>query len=1151
MGTASPPASPTPRIELLGLPRLILPQGPPHVLERRDAALLALLTLEGATLRARASALLWPDLSEKAARGNLRQRLFRLRAVTGEAFVVAEDALRIAPQAAIDLHDAPALLAADPDACNGALLGSHDYSDNDVLAEWVQAAREGWRQSCRETLAAEASRREAAMQIANALRYAHRIVADDPLQEHGHRRLMRLHYLRGDRSAALAAFGACRDRLRDELGVAPDAETLQLARLIESGSGLPRPAPAPRPVATLRPPRLVGNVSAWRTLALACDTARSALVVGGAGAGKTRLLSDFAASISDAAATFCARPGDAQLPYALLAQVVDGLTARFGAPEPQWAAAELARVAPRLGAAPERRLDHLRFRQALEQALAGWRAAGLALVVLDDLHYADDATLDLLPALIKPASAEERGVVWLMGVRSAEMPAALQAGIEALDERSLLRVTVEPLDPVAIQDLLESLGIDDLDGAAWAPVMARHCGGNPLFLLETLRALLHQKGATAFIDSNQHLPVSSTVQQLIERRLRRLNPGALLLAQVGAVAGQDFTPELAAAVLKRSALEIAGSWAELESAAVLNASGFAHDLVQDATTSATPAPLARLLHLEVARHLQGTGGEPSRLARHWQQAQQWPAAGDAFMQAAIAAEKASQRKLEVELAGEAADCFVKVGEKAREFSARERLIRAAFYVEPFEKQVLRAEQLIELAVSPEQRCIALQVYARILVEDLDNEKVVSAAGESRALAAALGNDTRALVAACIEAWALSRMNRIEEAERLVAKFVPIARARGRDPRAARAMAEFGCALMTCDRVDEADELFSDALQAATALEDWGLCQEVQVHKAWVHNYRGDIREAALGYESARALAPRLGAEAKPTNLTDAILGRFYLELGRCTESLALLESTLAKQRQHANPNQVIVYTAQAALARLHLMFGQPARAASVLTEPGRDAAPTNQRQYFIARARIAIHLGQPAIEFVRQALRAAEREGGALAVLMAQAFLARLLPADEGLAVLMAQAFLARLLPADEGAALASQGCARSQALRLHLTEWPLRLVACDALRRAGDVRHAAYLALELMSHCEHRAPVTFDAPEYGWVASQALREAGDDEAANRALRAAMHWIHAVALPNVPPEFRSSFLERNPVNRAIALAAQRLPDSFGPALQTP
>ncbi len=1134
MGTASPPASPTPRIELLGLPRLILSQGPPHVLERRDAALLALLTLEGATLRARASALLWPDLNEKAARGNLRQRLFRLRAVTGEAFVVAQDALRIAPRAAIDLHDAPALIAADPDACNGALLGSHDYSDNDVLAEWVQAAREGWRQSCRETLAAEASRREAAMRIADALRYAHRIVADDPLHEHGHRRLMRLHYLRGDRSAALAAFGACRDRLRDELGVAPDAETLQLARLIESGSGLPRPAPAPRPVATLRPPRLVGNASAWRTLALACATGRSALVFGDAGAGKTRLLSDFAASISGAAATFCARPGDAQLPYALLAQVVDGLAARFGAPEPPWAAAELARIAPRLGAAPERRLDHLRFRQALEQALAGWRAAGLALVVLDDLHYADEATLDLLPALVKPAvvSAKEPGIVWLMGVRSAEMPAALQAGVDALDERCLLRVTVEPLDLTAIQDLLESLGIDDLDGAAWAPVLARRCGGNPLFLLETLRALLHQQGRAARIDPDQRLPVPGTVQQLIERRLRRLNPAALLLAQVGAVAGQDFTPELAAAVLKRSALEIAGAWAELESAAVLDAAGFAHDLVQDATASATPAPLARLLHLEVARYLETIGGEPSRLARHWQQAQQWQAAGDAFMQAAIAAEKASQRKLEVELAGEAAGCFVKVGDQAREFSARERLIRAAFYVESFENRVRRGEQLIGLAVSPEQRCIALQVHARVLVEDLDNEKVVSAAGESRALAAALGNDSRALMAACIEAWALSRMNRIEEAERLVARFVPIAKARGRDPRAARAMAEFGCALMTCDRADEADALFSDALQAATALEDWGLCQEVQVHKAWVHHYRGDIREAALSYESARALAPRLGAESKPTNLTDAILGRFYLELGRCAESLALLESTLAKQRQHANPNQAIVYTAQAALARLHLMFGQPARAASVLTEPGRDAAPANQRQHFIARARIAIHLGQPAIEFVRQALRAAEREGGAPAVLMVQAF-------------------LARLLPADEGAALASQGCARSQALRLDLAEWPLRLAACDALRRAGDVRHAAGLALELMSHCEHRAPVVFDAPEYGWVASQALREAGDEEGASRALRVAMHWIHTVALPNVPPEFRSSFLERNPVNRALALAAQRLAGSFGPAPQTP
>lgn len=138
------------------------------MLERRDAVLLALLALKGPTLRSRAALLLWPDLDGKAARSNLRQRLCRLHRISAQPLLSADATLRIAGTAAVDLHRARALLAASPDACTGELLGSHDYSDSDTLDAWVQTAREKWRRDRLDALAAEASRHEAAMQIADA-----------------------------------------------------------------------------------------------------------------------------------------------------------------------------------------------------------------------------------------------------------------------------------------------------------------------------------------------------------------------------------------------------------------------------------------------------------------------------------------------------------------------------------------------------------------------------------------------------------------------------------------------------------------------------------------------------------------------------------------------------------------------------------------------------------------------------------------------------------------------------------------------------------------------------------------------------------------------------------------------------------------------
>ena len=73
---------------------------------------------------------------------------------------------------------------------------------------------------------------------------------------------------------------------------------------------------------------------------------------------------------------------------------------------------------PELGAAPAGMMNEARFRQAVVQALAARRAAGLAGLALDDLHFADAASLELLPLLAT-------GLRLALAVRGAEMPVAL------------------------------------------------------------------------------------------------------------------------------------------------------------------------------------------------------------------------------------------------------------------------------------------------------------------------------------------------------------------------------------------------------------------------------------------------------------------------------------------------------------------------------------------------------------------------------------------------------------------------------------------------------------------------------------------------------------------------------------------------------
>ena len=160
-----------------------------------------------------------------------------------------------------------------------------------------------------------------------------------------------------------------------------------------------------RPVTVLRPPRLIGRDREWSAIEHAWQHGRVTIVSGEPGIGKSRLAGDWCAA-SNGCAMFGARPGDARVAYALLARVLRGLVERFGAPNEPWIVAELARFLPELGAAPSTKFQALQMQQAVGQTIAAAAQSGVAGVVIDDLQFADDASLEVLLRLITQGAGQ-------------------------------------------------------------------------------------------------------------------------------------------------------------------------------------------------------------------------------------------------------------------------------------------------------------------------------------------------------------------------------------------------------------------------------------------------------------------------------------------------------------------------------------------------------------------------------------------------------------------------------------------------------------------------------------------------------------------------------------------------------------------------
>ena len=184
-------------LELADLALATRADGSSSALAPRDAVLLAWLALEGPTPRSQLAELLWPLSDPVAARNTLRQRLFHLKRHCGE-LVAGAAALRLADGVEHDLADAEGV------------LGELQFPDAPALDAWLRSQRERRVNSMRRDLERQVRALEDAGELAAALPVAQALLRLDRLSEAAHRHVMRLHYLRGDRAAALLAF----DRLR-------------------------------------------------------------------------------------------------------------------------------------------------------------------------------------------------------------------------------------------------------------------------------------------------------------------------------------------------------------------------------------------------------------------------------------------------------------------------------------------------------------------------------------------------------------------------------------------------------------------------------------------------------------------------------------------------------------------------------------------------------------------------------------------------------------------------------------------------------------------------------------------------------------------------------------------------------------------------
>jgi predicted ATPase len=294
------------------------------------------------------------------------------------------------------------------------------------------------------------------------------------------------------------------------------------------------------------------------------------------------------------------------------------LARRPQAPLPDWARRELARLVPELGeGAPlQGETDKMRLFESLVE-LMRHTADGLGAIVTDDLQYIDTSSMETAGYLLARQAEGMELPRFMAGIRSHELDAQMEQQVQRMVDAGLaVRLHVEPLTGEEVVELVRGLGLAQAD--ALAPHLTRHTGGNPLFVVETLKSLIESGELEARLP--ERLPLSSRVEPVLSRRLKRLSLPALQLARLVAVAKDDFSPELAEEVLGVPPVEVATCWQELLDGQFMRERWFTHDLLYEAVVREIPAPVRRWFHRRVAEALEARSVSPARIAPHWHEA---------------------------------------------------------------------------------------------------------------------------------------------------------------------------------------------------------------------------------------------------------------------------------------------------------------------------------------------------------------------------------------------------------------------------------------------------------------------------------------------------------------------------------------------------
>jgi DNA-binding CsgD family transcriptional regulator/tetratricopeptide (TPR) repeat protein len=519
---------------------------------------------------------------------------------------------------------------------------------------------------------------------------------------------------------------------------------------------------------------------------------RAAFVAGEPGSGKSRLVRELARDVADESAIVLYGDCDGVVgfPYGPFAGALEHLV-RTVEPEVLRAhlgpgGGELTRLLPdlpaRLGELPapvaaDADTERHRLHTAVTDLLVGVSAELPLLLVLEDVHWADTSTLQLMRHLVRSGAEARMLLVATFRDSETDVKAELaEALVDVYRTEGVVRIRLGGLTETEIEEFVRlSAGVEPTPGLVHA--IEDLTGGNAFLVTELWRELVGsgavQTGphGARLARATSELGVPTTVREVVDQRLARLSPGTIEVLELAAVMGADFELDTVRRAVSGGEETLVEALEEaVRSGLLVEEPGrglsyrFAHELVRRAVDDRSSAARRAELHLRFAEALEhGHSGGDSRavlaaLAHHFAAAAPVGGTGRAVSYNLLAAESAiaalaygeAQERLETALElgvrdpHERGTVMLQLGDACHRAGHADAALDAFARTAELARSLGDASLLSRAAIGFEEACWRPAIHDAGAIELLEEAVAALPGDDSELRARALGGLARAL-----------------------------------------------------------------------------------------------------------------------------------------------------------------------------------------------------------------------------------------------------------------------------------------------------------------------------------------------------------------------------------------------------------------------